>query len=318
MHAPLAERLLHDSGVLLALVSIGTIALFARKRLVTKYPLLISMLGVQLLAALFSTAILFYRHQLGLNIDIAYNILFYSHWSLFACQAVLQVLIIYNVFRNAMKPLEGLQELGKVIFRWVAGVSIIVSLAFAAGPHSINADYSITSILATIITQIQQGVSVLTLCLLLFVTFSTKPLGLTYRSREFGIVCGLGVMSCTTLIQAAWSSVAPSQSLYSPVVVFGIMGCIAAMGVWTVYFVMPEPERKMVLLPTTSPFFFWNRISEALGDSPGHVAIAGFRPDMLASAELEMLTAPSVEVSEPVVDRPFATPVMPALLTGSR
>jgi len=315
---PFVELLQRDSYILLVILCVATIGLMVRNKKLLRNPLVAGVLAVQAVGAAVSMGILFYRHQLGLNIDIAYNILFYSHWSLFACQAVLQVLIIYNVFRNAMKPLEGLQELGKVIFRWVAGVSIIVSLAFAAGPHSINADYSITSILATIITQIQQGVSVLTLCLLLFVTFSTKPLGLTYRSREFGIVCGLGVMSCTTLIQAAWSSVAPSQSLYSPVVVFGIMGCIAAMGVWTVYFVMPEPERKMVLLPTTSPFFFWNRISEALGDSPGHVAIAGFRPDMLASAELEMLTAPSVEVSEPVVDRPFATPVMPALLTGSR
>ena len=47
----------------------------------------------------------------------------------------------------------------------------------------------------------------------------------------------------------------------------------------------------MILLPTTSPFFFWNRISEILGDAPGQVAVAGFTPDMLAPAEIEMLTA---------------------------
>lgn len=318
MDTPLVEQLLHNSSILLILLCVGTIALLLRKGLVAKNLLLVGILLEQTAIAGINTAILFYRHQLGLSIDLAYNILFYSHWSLFACQAVLQVLIIYSVFREAMKPLQGLQELGKVIFRWVAGVSVIVSLAFAAGPHAVNSSFSITSILATVITQIQQGVSVLTLCLLLFVTFSTKPLGLTYRSREFGIVCGLGVMSCTTLIQAAWSALTPHQSLYSPVVVFGVLGCVAAMGVWTVYFVMPQPERKLVLLPTTSPFFFWNRISEALGDSPGHVAIAGFRPDMLASAELEMLTAPSVESTEPIVENPFAAPVMPALLVASR
>ncbi len=47
----------------------------------------------------------------------------------------------------------------------------------------------------------------------------------------------------------------------------------------------------MILLPTTSPFFLWNRISEILGDAPGQVAVAGFKPEMLAPAELEMLTA---------------------------
>jgi hypothetical protein len=56
---------------------------------------------------------------------------------------------------------------------------------------------------------------------------------------------------------------------------------------------MPEPKRQMVLLPTTSPFFLWNRVSEALGDQPGYVAISGFTPDMLAPAEVTALTASS-------------------------
>ena len=42
----------------------------------------------------------------------------------------------------------------------------------------------------------------------------------------------------------------------------------------------------MITLPTTSPFFFWNRIAEALGDAPGEVAVAGITPDMFAPAEL--------------------------------
>ena len=47
----------------------------------------------------------------------------------------------------------------------------------------------------------------------------------------------------------------------------------------------------MILLPTTSPFFTWNRTSEALGDEPGYVAIAGFKPQMLAAAELKVLSS---------------------------
>ena len=54
----------------------------------------------------------------------------------------------------------------------------------------------------------------------------------------------------------------------------------------------------MILLPTTSPFFLWNRISEALGDEPGFVAIAGFKPDMLAPAELAAFTAGSKRARE--------------------
>ncbi|HLI76383.1 MAG TPA: hypothetical protein VKV02_05500, partial [Acidobacteriaceae bacterium] len=51
------------------------------------------------------------------------------------------------------------------------------------------------------------------------------------------------------------------------------------------------------------------RISEILGDSPGHVAVAGFTPDMLAPAEIEMLTAATSTESvqlEPSPSRPPA------------
>jgi hypothetical protein len=54
---------------------------------------------------------------------------------------------------------------------------------------------------------------------------------------------------------------------------------------------MPEAKRKMVLLPTTSPYFHWNQISEALGDDPGVVAVSGFTPDALAPAERLVLSA---------------------------
>jgi hypothetical protein len=61
---------------------------------------------------------------------------------------------------------------------------------------------------------------------------------------------------------------------------------------------MPEPKRGMVLLPTTSPYFLWNRISEALGDNPGQVAVAGFKPEMLHPTELMVLTAQSKAAKE--------------------
>jgi hypothetical protein len=87
------------------------------------------------------------------------------------------------------------------------------------------------------------------------------------------------------------------------------------VAIWGTYFALPEPERKLILLPTTSPFFLWNRISEALGDAPGHVAIAGFNPTMLAPAELQMLTAPSLNRLESSHDHGRST--MPALQTAS-
>jgi hypothetical protein len=142
----------------------------------------------------------------------------------------------------------------------------------------------------TMITgQIQQGISVLTLCLLLFVCFSVKPLGLTYRSHIFGISLGLGVIAALELVATAWY--APGQSLYAPVYTVRCFGICVGFVIWAAYFLVPQPKRQMVLLPTTSPYFMWNRIAEALGDEPGDVAVAGFKPDSLTPAEMAVITA---------------------------
>jgi hypothetical protein len=128
----------------------------------------------------------------------------------------------------------------------------------------------------------------LVLCLLLFVCFATKSLGLTYRSHIFGVTLGMGVFATVQLVQAAWFSTSQAHSVYSPIYLVSTLGTCAAFLVWGAYFAMPEPERRMILLPTTSPFFFWNRISEALGDSPGHVAISGIKP---SPVEMKIMSA---------------------------
>jgi hypothetical protein len=211
----------------------------------------------------------------------------------FAADSVILIALIYTIFRLAMRPLVGLHRIGKVVFRWVAGVSLLLSLAFAIGPHLVLSGSSAAARYTSLSGQLEQGISVLTLCLLLFVCFSVKPLGLTYRSHIFGVSLGLGVFATTQLVEAAWLATTQAISVYSPVYLFATIGGCLAYGVWAAYFAMPEPKRGMVLLPTTSPYFLWNRISEVLGDNPGQVAVAGFKPEMLHPTELMVLTAQS-------------------------
>ena len=274
------------------LIGAGILVLMARKRLLREFHFLAALLAVGCFEDVISIPILFFRKDLGVSKVLGYEIYFYSHWVISFVEYALLLLVIYSVFRQAMKPLEGLHRAGKIVFRWVAGVSIALSVALALGPHTAGS-YT----MATLSSQMQQGISVLTLCLLLFVCFSTRYLGLTYRSHIFGVSLGLGIFATVMLVESAWT-VAGAPTVYSPVFVFSTLGSCAALLTWGTYFALPQPERKMILLPTTSPFFLWNRISEALGDEPGFVAIAGFKPEMLAPAEMTAFTAGSRRARE--------------------
>jgi len=68
------------------------------------------------------------------------------------------------------------------------------------------------------------------------------------------------------------------------------------LATWTAYFAIPEPRRRLIVLPTTSPFLRWNQISQALGDDPGFVAVGGVPPDLFAPAELEVMRRASIKM----------------------
>jgi hypothetical protein len=274
-------------------IEVGILALMARKHLFRDFGFLAAFLAANSVENMISIPILFFRKYLGVSKILAYDIYFYSHMVLFFVESALLLLVIYGVFRQAMKPLEGLHQAGKIVFRWVGGVSVALSFALALGPHSAGSNFW-----ATISGQMQQGINVLMLCLLLFVCFCTRYLGLTYRSHIFGVSLGLGIFATVSLVESAWIANAIGETVYSPVFIFASLGACVGMLVWGGYFAMPEPARKMILLPTTSPFFLWNRISQALGDAPGFVAVAGFKPDMLAPAELAAFTAGSRRARE--------------------
>ena len=276
------------------ILAVGVLLVMKRQRLLRSFPFLAAFIVANGAADAVAVAILFFRRYLfGISVYQAYDIYFYSEWVLLAVQLALLVFLIYGVFREAMRPLEGLHRAGKVVFRWVGGVSVVVSAAFTMGFHASNGSW-----MAQAFGQLQQGVCVLVLCLLLFVCFSTRYLGLTYRSRTFGVALGLGVWATASLVESAWVARGAVHSVYDPIYTFFCSSyCVAAL-VWGGYFALPEPTPKMVLLPTTSPYFLWNRISEALGDAPGVVAIAGFKPGMLAPAEMAAIAAGSQHMRE--------------------
>ena len=264
------------------------LAALIRSKVSRAYVYLAGLLAVRLSSDIICLVLLRLAGR-GIERHTAYATYFYTYWAAFALEAVLSLLTVLGVFRLAMEPLKGLQTLGMLVFRWAAAISIAVAIAIAVAPHQ-----SGTAFMVAMVTQLQQTSSVLTLCLLLFVCFAIRPMGLSFRSRIFGVSLGLGMMAATSLIAAAWLS--RNSQLYSKMnAVQGLVGCLTLL-IWSTYFTLPEEKRRIIVLPTTSPFLRWNQISEVLGDEPGYVAIAGIPPEVFAPAEIEVMRRASAKM----------------------
>jgi hypothetical protein len=161
------------------------------------------------------------------------------------------------------------------------------------------------SFITNFVSELERTQSILTLCLLLFVCFAIRPLGLTYSSRVFGVSLGLGMMAASTLVTSAW--IVHFHGVYNTTNnVRSIVTCCVLV-VWSAYFALPEPKRRIIVLPTTSPFLRWNQISQVLGDDPGYVAIGGIPPELFAPAELEIMRRASIKMADqPTMIRPHS------------
>ncbi len=266
-------------------------ATMVAKRQWKDYWALISFLGLRAISSTFGIYLLHFSEN-TLKKQTAYSLYFYVYWGSFAVESILSLILVYCVFRLAMAPLKGLQTLGMLVFRWAAAISAAVALGSAFVPHVTGMRY-----FQIAISQLQRTQSILTLCLLLFVCFAIRPMGLNYGSRIFGVSLGLGILATNDLVQSAWFSSKLGMHSVNDVVQ-GLVIC-AAVATWNLYFALPEPKRRIIVLPTTSPFLRWNQISQALGDDPGYVAVGGIPPELFAPAELEVMRRASMKMVTP-------------------
>jgi hypothetical protein len=178
---------------------------------------------------------------------------------------VLLFFICIEVFRSALAAFPGITKLAIVIFRWAAVVSVIVSLS------SISYAHMGLHIIADISYGLMHSISVLELCLLAFLCLSMNTLRLTVRDLAFGIALGFGILSSGDFIVASWISRVvsfndPVQFVYESLI-------LAALSIWMIYCILPEPVRRPILMPANSTIYRWNEIASALGHTGTRVAV---------------------------------------------
>ena len=271
------------------LACIVTLLVMVLRFQVGKFKFLALFLGVRVLATAMLMPLM-HLHNEHISLSLAYRIYFYVYWASYLVEAILGFGIIFSLYKLAMAPLPGLQRLGMLMFRWAACIAIALATASAFGPHASGMDF-----IMKFVSQMQQTQSILTLCMLLFVCLASRPMGLSFGSKIFGVCLGLGVLATSDLVASAWLSQPDMVSVIN--VVNGLSICVT-LGIWIGYLAVPDAKRRMIILPTTSPFLRWNQISIALGDAPGFVTVGDFTPDMLAPAEVEVMRRASIKLRQ--------------------
>ncbi|MGO8718110.1 MAG: hypothetical protein ACLQMO_02685 [Acidobacteriaceae bacterium] len=197
----------------------------------------------------------------------AYSVYFYTYWVSFGITAVLVLRVLHEMFRHAVRSIPGVQKLGQPIFFWAITVSVILAFASGVTPHTSGMSLLLAS--AQVLARSQ---SVLALCMVAFLAFASRTLGVSYRSRIFGITFGFGVIAVNNMVNALIIGRNASLASSAELVHEGIY--LAAIGLWAGYFLQPEPVRRLVTMPVTSPLMRWNDIAQTLGNPAGQVAVS--------------------------------------------
>jgi hypothetical protein len=238
--------------------------LFFGKKLHRRFPAMGAYLALRVASAPILVLLFLGQARHWFN-DYCFMCYFFAFWAVYIASAILLYFICVEVFRSVLSAFTGLMRLGTLIFRWVAFVSVVVSFSTLKVPQ-----YRVM-VVPQIATGLMRPVSILELCLLTFLCLSMNSLRLSTRDIGFGISLGFGILSANDFVQSLLTTM--YTSLTDPIQFVGEGVLLAGLGLWVVYFALPEPVRKPVMMPVNSTILRWNEIASALGHTGTQVAV---------------------------------------------
>jgi hypothetical protein len=233
-----------------------------RSREHRRFPALFAYVAVRLASSAVLHLLLQVHRVIAISEKTAYSWYFYTYWLSYVAGAVVVFMVIQEMFRSSMDPFPGLKWLGTISFRWVACISFVAAAAAMLTPGN-KGDRFILAMVA----QAMRCESIFILSLLLFLMLAAGKLGLSYRSRVFGISFGFGIMAASDLgVSAAFLHLGHSI-MTSTISVVTTSASLLTLTVWSAYFLQREPARRAAILDPSSPLARWNEIAITLGHS---------------------------------------------------
>jgi hypothetical protein len=250
------------------LMVVAMIALL-RSRDHRRFPALFAYVSVRLASSVMLHVLLQAHRVVGVADRTAYSWYFYTYWLSYVAGAIVVFMVIQELFQSSMDPFPGLKWLGTISFRWVACLSFVAASAALLTPGGKGYAF-----LLAIVAQAMRCESIFILSLLLFLMVAAGKLGLSYRSRVFGISFGFGIMAASDLVVSAAFLHLGHNMMTSTISVITTSASLLTLTIWSVYFLQPEPARQVLALNSSSPLARWNEVVTAIGSNSGRTPVA--------------------------------------------
>jgi hypothetical protein len=257
---------LYTAEPLLMVVAMVTLL---RSREHRRFPALFAYVTVRLTSSVILQLLMHAHSFITVSEKAVYSCYFYTYWCSYVAGAIVVFLVIQELFQSSMDPFPGLKWLGTISFRWVACISFVATSAALLTPGG-KGNRFVLSLLG----QAMRCESVFILSLLLFLMLAAGKLGLSYRSRVFGISFGFGIMAGSDLVVSAAFLHFGENMLTSTISVVTTSASLVTLAVWSAYFLLPEPARRVTALNASSPLARWNEIATTFGHSTPRVPVA--------------------------------------------
>jgi hypothetical protein len=235
-----------------------------------RFPALFAYVSLRLASSLLLHFLLQIHRVVNISDKAAYACYFYTYWVTYVAGAAVVFLVIQEMFRASMDPFPGLKWAGTIAFRWTACISFVGALAALMTP-GFKGEFMLA-----MVAQVMRCESIFILSLLVFLLFAAGKLGLSYRSRVFGISFGFGLMAAGDLVVSVTFLHFGHDMMTSTLSVVTTGASMLTFLVWSAYFFQREPARKPASLDPSSSLARWNEIATTLGATaqrPAAVAV---------------------------------------------
>jgi hypothetical protein len=189
---------------------------------------------------------------------------FFAFWVGTALAIGLGFFVIKEAFENMLKPYAGLRDAAMLIFRWAAGVLILLSvISYVAGSGS-----GLARIVREIVV-LERNVRFIQCGLLLFVVMCSNHLNISWKSLPCGIAFGFGLFAANDLIVS--NMLASRGWIFNDVTIKLIGQTVWSLStvIWFGYACVAKSEAKVHEMAYRPTLDRWNQAAMLIMNSEG-------------------------------------------------